>query len=136
MEADTVDRKVSSTIKNGHSNYFVIACDDERAEKPKNLLLHRLTDSELVIANDVIWLNYSEVYWSRGNYLGRNLISAVSEFFDTFTGSDIKDMLESVLESSKSAREAYYFLIGCMSSKFRNDNEISVILEQLGNLQY
>ncbi len=131
MGADTV---VSSTIKNRHSNYFVIACDDERAERPKKLLLHRLCDGELVIANDVIWLNDSEVYWSRGNYLGRNLISAVSDFFDTFTGADVKDMLGSVLESSKSAREAYHFMIGCMISKFRNDNEISGVLEQLGNL--
>lgn len=136
MEADTVENKVSTIIKNGSSKYFVIACDDERAEKPKKLLLHRLYDGELVIANDVIWLNDPEVYWSRGNYLGRNLISAVSVFFDTFTGADIKDMIESVLESSKSAREAYYFMIGCMMAKFRNDNKISGVLEQLGNLEY
>lgn len=130
-----LNKKVSLTIKNGNFNYFVIVCDDEKADKPKNLLLQRLFDGEFIIANDVIWLNELEVYWSKGNYFGRNLTSAAATFFDTVTGEDIKNMLESALESSKTIIGAYCFLVGWMISRFKNNEEISSVLNQLLNLK-
>jgi hypothetical protein len=73
-----LNKLTSSIIKNGSYRYFVISCNDE--ENPSKLLLQRIPDGEILIAYDVNYDNSTNIYWNKGSYFGRNIVSAAKAF--------------------------------------------------------